>query len=231
MTMRRFSLFISFLLFVSCSGRKQYTPEERNNNLIKEAEGLIHTGDIVFRCGRDITSYHIRELSEKDQTYSHAGIAYVTPQGVMIYHITSPDTDESRADTLVRLEPLERFARPGNNFEFGFGRFDLNQQQVDRMMNYLDSLRTAHVSFDYRFDLSSQHKMYCSEMVDCAIRAATHDSFALHRKILQDPKLIKKLSLYLGRNESTVQSQLYIPIDYIYLDWHFNMIVQYKFEQ
>ena len=139
------------------------TKEEKNRAMIDDANDIIQTGDIVLRCGRDMTSYKIREMSETDKTYSHAGIAVVTDTGVFIYHLTPPELDEPKEDTAIRREPLEKFANPENNFELGVGRFPLSKEQVSRVISHLESMRAAKVSFDFLFDLGTKNKMYCSE--------------------------------------------------------------------
>lgn len=205
------------------------TPAEQNNAFISEAAGMIRTGDIVLRRGRDATSYRILQMSETDRTYSHAGIAVVKPDGVFIYHIVPPDLDEPKGDTLVRLETLQKFADQEKNLEFGFGKFKLNDQQVARMVSYVDSMRQASVSFDFLFDLRTSNRVYCSEMVDLAVRHASHDSIQLKRNAFKDPALVKMVAAFLHASEKEVRSRIYIPLENIYLDSSFAMTAQYKF--
>jgi hypothetical protein len=197
--------------------------------MLKEASKLIQTGDIILRCGKDMTSYKIREMSERDKTYSHAGIAIVKPEGVFIYHLTPPELDEPKGDTVIRLEPLEKFADPENNFEFGIGRYPLSNQQIGELINHIDSLRMQNVSFDFLFDLKTKKKMYCSEMIDDCIRYVTRDSLFLQRNEFKDPRLVKKVGGYLRADTSIVWSRLYIPIENIYLHPSFGMVRRYKF--
>lgn len=206
------------------------TPAQRNANQIKAAAAEIKTGDIIFRSGKDVTSYRIKELSDRDKTYSHAGIAIVKPQGILIYHLTPPDVDEPKSDTLVRLETLEKFADPQRNFEFGIGRFDLSTEQVNRLVAYADSLRNAGTSFDWQFDLNSANKMYCSEMVDGALRYATQNAIALKRNAFKNDSVIRRVARYLHTDEKIVRTGLYIPIDNIYLDSSCTIVAQYKFD-
>jgi len=176
-----------------------------------------------------MTSYKIREMSETDKTYSHAGIALVKPEGIFIYHITPPDVDEPKSDTLIRLEPLATFANPENNFEFGIGRFPLTTGQVNQLIKHLDSLREEKVSFDFVFDLNSKKRMYCSEMIDDALRFVTQDTIALKRNAFKDSRLVKRVGGYLRADTNIVKSRLYIAIDNIYLHPSCKIIDQYKF--
>ena len=197
--------------------------------MIEQAAKEIQTGDILLRCGKDMTSYKIREMSEIDKTYSHAGIAIVKPEGIFIYHITPPDVDEPKSDTLIRLEPLSKFANPESNFEFGIGRFPLTDEQVNHLIKRLDSLREEKVSFDFLFDLNSKERMYCSELIDDALRFVTEDTLSLKRNAFKDPRLVKKVGGYLKADTNIVRSRLYIPIENIYLHPSCKITKQYKF--
>src|SRR2546423_10168226 len=189
--MQRLFISIAIVLFFACCGNaslpaKPMTKAEQNQALLREAETHVQNGDIVLRCGKDITSYKIREMSEMDKTYSHAGIAVLKPDGIFIYHLTPPELDEPKSDTAIRLEPLEKFANPENNFELGIGRFPLTAEQVNKITTHLDSMRNSGVSFDFVFDLKTKNKMYCSEMIDDCLRFATKDSLYLKRNVFKD---------------------------------------------
>lgn len=236
--MRRFvklHLITLFTLFiVACNNNEAVPPapltaEQKNQTIISEASSQIRTGDIVLRCGKDVTSYKIREMSITDKTYSHAGFAIVKHDSVYIYHITPPELDEPKSDTALRLEPLSKFAKPDNNFELGIARFPLTPKQINKLMHYCDSLYTTKTGFDFVFDLKSDKKMYCSEMLDKALGFATSDSVRLKQNAFRDHGLVKKVAGYLKAEEKVVQSRMYIPIENIYLHSACEMVKQYKF--
>src|SRR5206468_1968823 len=131
--------------------------------------------------------------------------------------------------TILRLEPLEKFANPENNFELGIGRFPFTAEQVNKITTHLDSMRNSGVSFDFVFDLKTKNKMYCSEMIDDCLRFATKDSLYLKRNDFKDPRLVKRVGRYLKADTNVVRSRLYIPIENIYLHPACKIIAQYKF--
>jgi hypothetical protein len=231
--MYRILILYCMVVVTSCGSmslpNEPRTPEEKNRAMLDAARKEIKTGDILLRCGKDMTSYKIREMSETDKTYSHAGIALVKPEGVFIYHITPPEIDEPKSDTLIRYEPLSKFADPENNFEFGIGRFPLSEEQINQLIKHLDNLREDKVSFDFVFDLNSKQRMYCSELIDDALRFVSHDSLSLKRNAFKDSRLVKKVGGYLRADTNIVKSRLYIPIDNIYLHPSCKIIDQYKF--
>lgn len=231
--MTRIAVAVAVFIFTACGSSSlpdhPVTAAEKNHAMLSDAVKLIHTGDIILRCGRDMTSYKIREMSETDKTYSHAGIALVSTQGVFVYHLTPPELDEPKTDTILRLERLEKFANPENNFELGIGRFPFTTDQVNGIITHLDSMRNSGVSFDFLFDLKSKNKMYCSEMIDDCLRYVTHDSLYLKRNEFKDPRLVKRVGGYLKADTNVVRSRLYIPIENIYLHPACKIIAQYKY--
>ena len=183
-----------------------------NQQLLHNAKAGIRTGDIILRSGKDFTSYRIRELSDKDKTYSHAGIAFVKDTSVYIYHITPPDLDEPGADTALRIEPLERFAAPSRCFGFGIVRYALSETEITAALQYLDSLYRQKVSFDHSFNLDDPHQMYCSEMVDNTLGYATRDRIRLQRKYFTQLQA-RKAARYFHLSMDVVTSRTYISID------------------
>ncbi len=183
-----------------------------NQRLITGAKAGIRSGDIILRSGKDFTSYRIRELSDKDKTYSHAGIALVRDTNVFIYHITPPELDEPKADTALRLESLEYFAAPARCFGFGIVRYTLTTAENDAALQYLDSLYRQKISFDHAFNLEDPQQMYCSELVDNTLRRATQNRLQLARKRFTQVQGLKAAK-YFHLPIEEVTRRTYISID------------------
>ncbi|MEO5683020.1 MAG: hypothetical protein ABIQ88_10280 [Chitinophagaceae bacterium] len=211
-------------------GGQQFSSDIRvlNRQIINDAKAGIQTGDVIMRSGKDFTSYRIRELSDKDKTYSHAGMAIVKDTSVYIYHITPPDLDEPKADTAMRLEPLEKFASPNKCFGFGIVRYQLTAEETTAAVQYLDSLYKKKVSFDHYFNLDEANKMYCSEMVDNTLRYATHGRIMLAKKYFTKLQAAKA-SRYFHRSMQDVSSTPYISIDNMQLNPYATAIHNYVF--
>ncbi|MBC7902047.1 MAG: hypothetical protein H7Y27_01430 [Gemmatimonadaceae bacterium] len=207
------------ILLTACGSNqaREYVSDAQTLNLemIRGAVPAIRNGDVILRSGRDFTSYRIRELSENDKTYSHAGIAFVTDSGVFVYHITPPDLDEEKGDTLMRLESLERFARPDKNSGFGITRFPVSEEEAFTGLRYLDSIKKTGVAFDHLFDLRTADRIYCSEMIDNTFRYATNGRISLLRKNFDEYKA-RRVAKYLRASVKLVMTRQYIPIDNIH---------------
>lgn len=53
---------------------------------IDSTSKIIKTGDLIVRTGNDFTSESLRSLNQKDQTYSHCGIASIENDSLFVYH-------------------------------------------------------------------------------------------------------------------------------------------------
>jgi len=233
MKLKLYTFFILSILFFSACGSNassKFTADAGalNKHLTADAKSTIRSGDIILRSGKDFTSYRIRELSDKDKTYSHAGIAYVHDTSVLIYHITPPDLDEPKTDTAMRLEPLEQFADPSKCFGFGIVRYQLNEDEINAALKYLDSLHQKKVSFDHLFDLQEHNKMYCSEMVDNTLQYATHNRIFLIRKYFTKVQALKAAK-YFHMTMDEVTKRAYISIDNMQLNPYCTTIHNYVF--
>lgn len=195
---------------------------------MEDAKAVIHTGDVVLRSGRDFTSYRIRELSDTDKTYSHAGIALVENAQVYIYHLTPPDIGEPPADTAMRRETIEQFADPARCFGFGIVRYDLDKQEQANAAVYVDSLYRQKTSFDHFFDLRDAHKMYCSEMVRNTLEHASSGRIQIKEKYF-NPVQAMKAAAYFHLSLAEVTKRPYISIDAVELNAHATIVQQYVF--
>ena len=89
---------------------------------------LIQNGDLILRTGRDFTSEIMRQLSTKDKTYSHCGIASIEHDSVFVYHSIG---GEWNPDQKLRRDPFEIFCNPFENRGFGIFRYKLRPIEND----------------------------------------------------------------------------------------------------
>ena len=129
---------------------------------IDSVKKMIQTGDLVLRTGNDFTSESLRSLNQRDQTYSHCGIASIENDSLFVYHSLG---GEWNPDQRIRRDPLEVFAEPYSNRGIGFYRFDLTPADIGSLMVTVKKLHDIGVMFDMKFDLQSNDHMYCAEFV------------------------------------------------------------------
>lgn len=123
---------------------------------------LIKTGDLIVRTGNDFTSESLRSLNQRDQTYSHCGIASVENDTVYVYHALG---GEWNPDEKLRRDKFIFFAEPYSNRGIGIYRYLLNNSDIDSLMTSVKKLYETGIMFDMKFDLETNERMYCAEFV------------------------------------------------------------------
>lgn len=122
----------------------------------------IHTGDLVTRTGNDFTSETLRNLCVRDKTYSHCGIASWEKDSLFIYHAMG---GEWNPDEKLRRDSWELFAEPYSNKGVGLFRFILPDSTNKNLIAVIQDYYQAGLSFDMKFDLATDEKMYCAEFI------------------------------------------------------------------
>jgi len=151
--------------------------EERKLNQINETllhvEKSIQTGDIITRTGNDFTSESLRNLNQRNQTYSHCGIVIIEHDSVFIYHALGGEWNPNQK--LMR-QSFEDFATPTTNKKIGIFGFNVNKSIQSDITRTIYDLYNKGIIFDMDFDLQSDDKMYCAEFVAKSIEKGSHQT-------------------------------------------------------
>lgn len=141
---------------------------------------MIQQGDMILRTGNDFTSESLRQLSFTDKTYSHCGIASIENDSIFVYHALG---GEWNPDEKLRRDPLELFCNPEENRGFGVYRFKFEATQINKLDSIVRAWYSKGVTFDMKFDLSTNDKLYCAEFVSKAISLGSgrHVNFSTSR--------------------------------------------------
>lgn len=181
----KYSISALFFFFLACD-----TSRQENIVTIKTNESHIHandsciqkiqSGDIVLRKGNDELSELFARLNKRNQHYSHCGMAQYTDSGVYVYHIIS---SSQNIEGKVLYEPISTFIQPRTNAAWAIVRYDLNENQISDMLQKIRAYAAEAVVFDKQFDLATNDKMYCSEMLYKALVFAKQDSMVIEPTI------------------------------------------------
>ncbi len=120
------------------------------------------TGDLVVRQGNDFTSQNLRQLNQRDKTYSHIGIISVEADSVFVFHIMG---GEWNPDAKIMKQRFEDFVSTTENNLFALYRLDLLDVAKKQIVQNAIAFQKTGISFDMKFDLVSREKMYCAEFV------------------------------------------------------------------
>jgi hypothetical protein len=144
-----------------------------NKRMIDSAITLLRSGDLVLRTGIDVSSYMLRQMNQKDKTYSHCGIVMIEHGYPFIYHSIG---GEDNPDARLRRDSASFFFSPLNNFGFGLARYDMTESQVNKLRQTVLQYYKEGRKFDLNFDLKTDDRLYCAEFVYKAVRVATDDT-------------------------------------------------------
>jgi hypothetical protein len=220
------------ICFAACGGtgspeKKSPAEIERDNiAMIQEAAAFVQNGDIIVRTGRDFTSDRIREMAHSDNTYSHAGVAFIDSTGIHIYNIVPKEKNNLQE---MRVESLDTFCNPVHNKGFGIARFALSPAEVDSFRNFFIAQYKKNTTFDFYFDLGNDTAMYCSEMIKKGLERTTHNRINIVPDTVRNVLKIAALSKFFKLPKERFVNLPVIPVDKIYANDSCKMVKQYVF--
>ena len=196
-------------------------------NLITEGQSLLKEGDLVVRLNRDPASQFIRNFNRHDKKYSHAGIVLFEQGYPYVYHIVN---GEENPDERLRKDSLSRFCDPGINKAYGIFRYNLDSGELGKIKETIHSWYAKGVRFDSAFNLKTDDRMYCSEMISKALTRATHQRIQIETtKINTTEAMLFSEHAHLP---FTYTSRLQIiSIDDLYMNPYCHLIKGYSFER
>jgi hypothetical protein len=167
---------------------------------------IIHSGDLVTRTGNDFTSESLRDLNQRDKTFSHCGIASIENDTVFIYHALG---GEFNPDQKIKREPLILFGEAYSNRGIGVFRYSFNPEEVNNLVAAAIKWYNDGVKFDMKFDLQSDDRMYCAEYVYKALFTTTKGQLTINKSRIQQFEYVGIDDLFLHRQCVEVKRILY----------------------
>ncbi|MBL7745071.1 MAG: hypothetical protein JNN00_16475 [Chitinophagaceae bacterium] len=138
--------------------------------LIREGQKLLRDGDLVVRLNKDPLSQFIKNFNRQDKKYSHAGITFIENGQPYIYHmITGRENPGGR----LKKDKLSSFAHPKKNAAYAIFRYSISSEEKRKVKELIHSWYDKEIAFDSLFDLRTNDKMYCAEMISKAFAKST----------------------------------------------------------
>lgn len=178
-----------------------------NNAVVDSTTRLLKTGDLVVRRGDDMTSYMLSQLNTYDKTYSHCGIVTVEDGHPYIYHSIG---GEDNPDEKLRKDPAKYWCSPANNMAYAVYRYKYPDSVLLNVVHSIDSFYQQQVMFDMDFNIKTDERLYCSEMIFKALKTVLGDS--------------------LGIEPHTRFGRTYIGVDDLYQNEHTKLVCQIRFK-
>ena len=167
---------LACIMIIACQSHetaapaKKLSPDEQISHNIDSLKKIASEGDLIVRLGDDMISYQIKFLGEKDRSYSHAGVITEKDGRKWVTHITP----EAGLGDTIQLTPIDSFITPGKNLRCALYRYNLTPTEKDSLRVVFDRLRQKHIRFDRVYDITTNDRMYCSEMISKSLTEATN---------------------------------------------------------
>ena len=142
--------FLTALCFINFSCKNKITSANNFTNL--------HNGDLIFRCGRSTNSFAVY-LADKNTEFTHVGIICIENQTPYVIHSVPSKTN------LIQKETITSFLNSNNTSKFAIYRSSFKQVKLDEVVIVANSYYINKYEFDSKYDLTTNTKLYCTEMI------------------------------------------------------------------
>jgi hypothetical protein len=191
---------------------------------VKEGQSLLKDGDLVLRLNHDPSSRFIKEFNRHDKSYSHAGIVFFENGYPYIFHAISGDESPNGK---LKKDSLVKFCNPGKNIAFAIYRYNLNPEETKKAKSLVYDWFSKGVRFDHSFNLKSDDRMYCSEMVSKALMRA-------NKRILIEPTNLTAteatfFSAYTHLPYDYTSKLQLVSIDALYINPNCHLVKEYRY--
>ena len=193
--------------------------------IISEGLSLLKEGDLVVRLTRDPISWCIKNFNRHDKSYSHSGIVLYDHGYPYIYHIVN---GEENPDEKLRKDSLSHFCNPRKNSAFGIYRYNMNTGEIKKLKELIHYWYDYGLQFDSAFNLNTDDRMYCSEMISKALEKATDKRISIERTQMTKTEA-KYFSFYTHLPFTYTSSLKIVTIDGLYFNPYCHVIKEYKY--
>jgi hypothetical protein len=229
------------LLLIACTDNEEngsaVKPPPLSDSVLKERWASINIvidsireGDLVLRCGNDFTSASLRDFSQQEKLYSHSGIALLN-NGIM--YIYSNMAGDLNPDEVMRRDKADSFLTPAYNVAAGVYRYDFTNEEIQKLRSVVENHYANKLQFDMNFDLSTDNKMYCAEMIAKSVEQATDKRILIPRSMVNDELRQKYLKMALDKkvipSAKSADLREYWSIDNLYLNKNCKEIIKIIF--
>lgn len=235
-----FILFLAFIAF-GCGDNDAGINAEKSESLsdsllnerwkmIKIAEDSIREGDLVLRCGNDFISESLSDFSQNEKLYSHSGIAIMENGTMYIYSNMAGDINP---DEIMRRDMVDSFITPLHNIAVGVYRYDITTTEIEKLKNIVHAHYKSKLQFDMNFDLATDDKMYCAEMIAKSVEQATQKRIIFSKSLITPGLKEKYLKKLLDKNvipsAKVADQREYLALDNLYLNPHCREVIKVVF--
>lgn len=205
-----------------------YTIQEYKDPYLMVIDGktLIQDGDLLVRLNTTPGSEYLKNFNRLDKKYSHAGIVLIENGDLSVYHIVN---GEENPDEKLKKDSLTGFCNPRKNSAYGIFRYDLSAKELAMLKHVIHQWYKQGIRFDSTFNLKTDKRMYCSEMISKALTKATRGRIMIERT---KPTALEArfFSVYMRLPYSYTSNLEIVAIDNLYTNRHCKLVKEYNYE-
>lgn len=190
-------IFCLLIPFISCQNHSS------QNDISEFNTSMLENGDIIYRLGDGIFSQYFKLTSKHEQLYSHSGIAVIHGSTISVIH---SEASEITGIGKVKSEPISKFMR--NISVWAIYRVDTTQHVRNNIASIATEYATKNTPFDTDFNLESDDKLYCTELVALCINKAMQRQLIRPTGLLRGNRYYSVDDTYLADKISLVSRQI-----------------------
>jgi hypothetical protein len=218
------------LLVISLWGCSSTESKNANHKAVDEAKALMQEGDLIMRLEDDFISRLIADLSPVEKKYSHAGIVTKIGNDLQVYNLY-PALNKDSLHSGILLTPIDSFINPKKHATFALYRHTITKPEIDSFMASIRQFKNSKITFDMKFDYSTDSSLYCSEMIVKAMEKATNNKNIYKRSFVNDTQIIGVKRFFKFMNDKVDLSKYpIITLDNLYLNAWTKLLYSYKFD-
>jgi hypothetical protein len=148
-------------------------PHGKEHKIILPDDLELQKGDLIFRRGRSIES-QIVLLSDGNSDYSHVGIIYIKNKKPFVIHSVPAENGEEYE--LIKMESVGAFLSKDKATRFAVFRLEDTLMNITATASdFAYNCYLRKYCFDNQYDLLSDKKLYCTELIWKAYKNAGLD--------------------------------------------------------
>ncbi|MBN1199710.1 MAG: hypothetical protein JXA23_10190 [Bacteroidales bacterium] len=122
----------------------------------------LRNGDLLFRRGRSFESFAVY-LADREREFTHVGIIVEDNGTPWVVHVV-PGEQGCKSERIRKESPAFFLSRE-NASSFALVRSDFDQKTLARVAEQALLFYQKRVTFDDQYDLSTENKLYCTELI------------------------------------------------------------------
>lgn len=128
------------------------------NNKTDINYSLLKNGDLVLRCGKSSESYAVH-IADDTSEFTHIGILIFENNIPFVVHAVPHKLNT------IKKEALGEFCSPKKASKIAIYRSSLSNTEIQNICNEALYFYKEKYVFDSKYDLSTNKKLYCTELV------------------------------------------------------------------